>query len=64
MGGWVAADAFIGPGVTIGQAAVVGARAVVVKDVPAFAIMVGNPARQVGIRHLADTGQDSFRPNP
>jgi putative colanic acid biosynthesis acetyltransferase WcaF len=47
---WVCADAFIGPTVTIGQGAIIGARAVVMKDVPAFMIMAGNPARKVGDR--------------
>lgn len=35
-------------GIEIGQYAFVGAGAVVVKDVPAFALMVGNPAKQIG----------------
>jgi UDP-2-acetamido-3-amino-2,3-dideoxy-glucuronate N-acetyltransferase len=35
-------------GVTIGEFAFVGAGAVVNKDVPAFALMVGVPARQIG----------------
>jgi putative colanic acid biosynthesis acetyltransferase WcaF len=42
---WVAADAFIGPGVTIKQGAVVGARAAVFKDVESGAVVGGNPAR-------------------
>lgn len=42
---WVAADAFIGPGVNIGKGAVVGARSVVFNDVNARWIVVGNPAR-------------------
>jgi putative colanic acid biosynthesis acetyltransferase WcaF len=45
---WVAADAFVGPGVNVGDNAVVGARAVVIKDVPPRAIMAGNPAKVVG----------------
>jgi len=49
-GVWVCADTFIGPGVTIGDNAVVGARAVVTKDVPEGAIVVGNPGRVIGYR--------------
>ncbi len=44
---WVAAEAFIGPGVSVGEGAVAGARAVVVKDVPSWAVVAGNPARIV-----------------
>jgi putative colanic acid biosynthesis acetyltransferase WcaF len=44
---WVAAEAFIGPGVALGAGAVAGARAVVVHDVPPGAVVVGNPARQI-----------------
>ena len=44
---WVCANAFIGPGVTIEDGAIVGACAVVMKDVPTNAIMAGNPARQI-----------------
>ena len=42
---WVAADAFVGMGVTIGEGAVVGARAAVFKDVEAWTVVGGNPAR-------------------
>jgi len=41
---WVAADAFVGPGVRVGRAAVIGAASVVVKDVEKLSIMGGNPA--------------------
>lgn len=44
---WVAAEAYIGPGVIVGAGAVAGARAVVVRDVPPGAVVVGNPARIV-----------------
>lgn len=42
---WVAAEAFVGPGVTIGEGAVLGARAVAFKDLPPWTIHVGNPAK-------------------
>jgi putative colanic acid biosynthesis acetyltransferase WcaF len=49
-GAWICADAFIGPGVTVGRFAIVGARAVAVKDVADGAIVAGNPARVIGKR--------------
>lgn len=49
---WVCADAFIGPGVTVGEGAVVGARAVVIKDVQPWQIVAGNPARLIKTRVL------------
>ena len=42
---WICTEAFIGPGVQIGQGAVIGARAVVVKSQPAWMVCAGNPAR-------------------
>lgn len=42
---WIGAGATILPGVTIGENAVVAAASVVTKDVPANAIVMGNPAR-------------------
>lgn len=44
---WVGADVFVGPGVTIGELCVIGARAVVVRDQPAAHICVGQPCRPV-----------------
>src|ERR1700733_1898341 len=44
-GAWVCADAFVGPGVTVGAFSIVGARAVVVKSIPEGVIVGGNPAR-------------------
>lgn len=44
---WIGARVCILPGVTIGQGAVIGACAVVSKDVPAYSVAVGNPARVV-----------------
>lgn len=47
---WVAAKCFIGPGVTIGEGAVVGASASVYKDVPAWTVVGGNPAKIINRR--------------
>ncbi len=44
---WICADAFLGPGVSVGEGAIVGARAVVVKNVDQADIVAGNPARLV-----------------
>jgi len=49
---WVAARAFIGPGVTVGEGAVVGACAVVTKDVAPWTVVAGNPAAFVKRREL------------
>lgn len=42
---WVGSEAFIGMGITVCQGAVVGARAVVFKDVEPWAVVGGNPAK-------------------
>ncbi len=52
VGEWadIGVNAVILPGVTVGRGAIVGAGAVVVKDVPPFAIVAGVPARLVRFR--------------
>ena len=47
-GSSIGANATIVCGITIGQYAFIGAGAVVVKDIPDFAVVVGNPAKQIG----------------
>jgi acetyltransferase-like isoleucine patch superfamily enzyme len=44
---WIATNAIILPGVTIGKGAVVGAGAVVSKNVNDYAIVIGNPAKEI-----------------
>jgi putative colanic acid biosynthesis acetyltransferase WcaF len=40
---WVCADCFVGPGVVIGDGAVIGARSVVLKDMPGWTVSAGHP---------------------
>ena len=42
---WIGAGAIVLPGVTIHEGAIVGAGSIVTKDVPAYAVVAGNPAR-------------------
>lgn len=51
---WVAADAFVGMGVTIGEGAVVGARAAVFKDVEPWTVVGGNPAKFIKRRVIKE----------
>lgn len=51
---WIASDAFVGMGVTIGEGAVVGARAAVFKDVEPWTVVGGNPAKFIKKRVLSD----------
>jgi len=47
---WICYRAIILPGVKIGEGAVVGAGAVVSRDVPPFTIVAGSPAKEIGSR--------------
>ncbi len=51
---WVAADCFVGPGVTIGEGTVVGARSTVVRDLPAWSVCAGSPAKVVKERVIGE----------
>jgi virginiamycin A acetyltransferase len=48
---WFGYESLVMPGVTIGSGAVIGARSVVTRDVPPYAIVAGNPARVVRRRY-------------
>lgn len=51
---WVAAEAFVGMGVTVGEGAVIGARAAVFKDVEPWTVVGGNPAKFIKNRVMKD----------
>ena len=44
---WIGAEAMIMPGIRIGDGAMIGSRSVVTKDVAPYAIVAGNPAREI-----------------
>ncbi len=47
QGASIGANATLLPGITVGERAMVGAGAVVTEDVPAYAVVVGNPAKVI-----------------
>ncbi|MDD4651482.1 MAG: hypothetical protein PHQ34_04555, partial [Methanothrix sp.] len=61
------ANATIVCGITVGEYAMIGAGSVVAKDVPPFALMIGNPAWLLGYvcycgnRLIEDAAQSSFK---
>ncbi len=48
---WIGRRVIILPGTTIKEGAVIGAGAVIAKNIPPYAIVVGNPARIIGYRN-------------
>src|SRR5688572_28724711 len=61
---WIAADAFVGPGVTVGDRTVLGARASAFSDLPADVVAVGNPAKVLKARELRRMLKESAAENP
>ena len=48
-GVWIGAGAIVLANVTVGRKSIVGAGAIVTKDVPPFSIVAGNPAKVIGM---------------
>lgn len=51
---WVCAEAYVGPGVTIGEGAVVGARGCAYKNVEPWTVVGGNPAKVIKKRIIKE----------
>ncbi|MEJ8800528.1 DapH/DapD/GlmU-related protein [Pontibacter sp. H249] len=58
---WVAAEAFIHAGVTIGEGCVIGARSVVTKNMPAWTICSGFPCKPIKVRITEDTKEKFYQ---
>jgi len=52
---WLGYEALVMPGVKVGNGAIIAARSVVTSDVPAYAVVGGNPARVLKMRFDAQT---------
>ncbi len=52
---WVGFDAVVLPGVRLGRGSIIGSRTVVSKDVPPYAVVVGNPPRLIRYLEADDT---------
>ena len=59
---WIGFDACVLPGITIGEGSVVGARSVVMQNVPPFTVVAGNPARNIRRLKPTTAGAKTFRP--
>lgn len=55
---WLGANCFVMPGVTIGKGAIISAGSILMKSVPPYAIIAGNPGRVVGWRKRPDWLKD------
>ena len=58
---WICADAFVGPGMIVGEGAVIGACCVVFKDVEPWSVVVGNPAKPIKKRKMKSKDFGSWK---
>lgn len=49
---WIAAEAFINPGITIGEGAIIGSRSVVTKSIKSWQVCAGNPCSRIKDRNI------------
>lgn len=56
---WIAAEAFVGPGVTVGEGAVLAARGCASRDLEPWSVYAGNPAVRVGPREMRARAKDA-----
>ena len=56
---WIAADAFVGPNIRVGQGAILGARGAAFKDLDPWTIYGGNPAKPIRKRPPFSGGQST-----
>lgn len=56
---WIAAQAFLCPGVTIGRGSIVGARSVVTRSVATWTVVAGNPAKAIKQRELKASREET-----
>jgi putative colanic acid biosynthesis acetyltransferase WcaF len=63
---WIAAGAFLGPGVNIGRGSVIGAKAVVTQNMPEWTVCAGNPCRPIKPREVKslEENHEGTRLNP
>lgn len=52
---WITSEVNISPGVTIGKGAIIGAKSLVLKDMPSGMICFGNPAKPIKIREIENS---------
>ncbi|WP_345160954.1 WcaF family extracellular polysaccharide biosynthesis acetyltransferase [Pontibacter saemangeumensis] len=59
---WLAAEAFVHPGITIGEGCVVGARSVVTQDMPMWMVCAGHPCKPIKARIMIGNGKSKAVP--
>jgi acetyltransferase-like isoleucine patch superfamily enzyme len=58
---WIGGHSFIMKGVTVGEGAIIGVNSVVVSDIPAYSVAMGNPARVV-VKNINKRGEAASAP--